>query len=114
MLSLPEDKAPDEDAPPVYNALPWHARVGDGKLHGIKCGRCRQNYLYHPAEQGAFVGAEACCKHDKCVCRLGPHDEHPEAFYCPRCNFNVGDPKRTYPFICDTCWNAGERLGEEE
>ena len=70
-IGRPSSSKPDKDAPPIYNVVPWHARIGDGKLHGIKCGSCRRNWLYRrpAAGQGAYVEVEHCCNLDRCICR---------------------------------------------
>ena len=70
-IGRPSSSRPDKDAPPIYNVVPWHARVGDGKLHGIKCGSCRRNWLYRrpKAGDGRYVEVENCCDEDRCTCR---------------------------------------------
>jgi hypothetical protein len=58
-----------------WGIVPWHAVLGQAKLHGIKCGSCRLNWLFTPSIGGKFAEVEQCCADDRCSCRYEAQEE---------------------------------------
>ena len=58
-----------------WGIVPWHATIGQAKLHGIKCGTCRLNWLFTPSIGGIYAEVEQCCADDRCSCRYEAQEE---------------------------------------
>lgn len=58
-----------------WGIVPWHAGLGQAKLHGIKCGSCRLNWLFTPSIGGKYAEVEQCCADDRCSCRYEAQEE---------------------------------------
>jgi len=58
-----------------WGVVPWHAVLGQAKLHGIKCGSCRLNWLFTPSIGGIYAEVEPCCADDRCSCQYEAQEE---------------------------------------
>lgn len=50
-IGRPANVAPGVKDAPCYNVVPWHARPGDGKIRGIRCGNCGQWWMFKEPKQ---------------------------------------------------------------
>lgn len=53
-----------------WGVVPWHAQPGQAKLHGIKCAKCRLNWLFLPSMTGKYAEVRPCCDDHRCECRF--------------------------------------------
>lgn len=54
----------------TWGVVPWHAELGQAKLHGIKCSGCRINWLFVPSAGGPWADIVQCCDDHRCECRF--------------------------------------------
>ena len=71
-LGRPKDEPHQNNA---WGVVPWHAEVGQAKLHGIKCGTCRQNWTFAPSIGGPWAEVFQCCSEHRCSCRYDWEEE---------------------------------------
>lgn len=71
-IQRPKDRAFENvdgsEREPVYGIMAWHAKLGDGILRGIRCSKCKQNWMFTPRLSGEFVEVEPCCTKHRCAC----------------------------------------------
>ena len=67
-IGRPVNVCPGPKDAPIYNVVPWHARPGDGKLRGIRCGDCGQWWTYkEPKQWTAYADVSKSCEPFTCL-----------------------------------------------
>jgi hypothetical protein len=66
-IGRPANVMPDKDDSPIYSVVPWYAREGDGKIHGVRCGKCRQWWQFiEPKQWVDFADVRKSCAPNTC------------------------------------------------
>lgn len=67
-IGRPANVAPGVKDAPIYNVVAWHARPGDGKLRGIRCGDCGQWWTYkEPKKWMEYADVSKSCEPFTCL-----------------------------------------------